>query len=131
MPIYSIYLWLLSDKYNKWFNFISVAYVVSGTSSNFNSDTRLLIEFSKTLVLENVPWLDTELSYHVVTKNQVKALDRLNTSPISLLLRRLKDYKVIHRGVHFGPYNGSQVMYGNNGYPISSETYQRVIFTTC
>ena len=32
-----------------------VAYVVSGTSSNFNSDTRLLIEFSKTMVLENVP----------------------------------------------------------------------------
>ena len=41
------------------------------------------------------------------------------------------DYKVNHRGVHFGPYNCSQVMYRNNGHTISSATYQRMISTTC
>ena len=40
------------------------------------------------------------------------------------------DYKVNHRGVHFGPYNCSQVMYGNNRHTISSATNQRMISTT-
>ena len=53
--------------------------------------------------------------------------------PISLLLTRLKveeDYKVIHRGVHFGTYNGSQVMYENNGHTIPSATSQQMRSTT-
>ena len=49
-----------------------------------------------------------------------------------LIVARLKgegDYKVNHRGVHFGPYNWFYVMYGNNGHTISSATYRRLIPT--